>query len=254
MNIDIDLGWIFLVILLAIRLFVIFWLTPLDGVGRLPSRIRVFLVLGLSVFMVNALDLSLSTFSVTFWGFLQSAFQEFLLGAVLAFGLYCGVSAFHVGGKLLDFQSGFGAAAIFNPGTNQQDPIWGTLFTIFALLLFFAGDIHLLLIKGAAFIAMKVPPGSGGIELNLDLIVRQFGLMFLWGFAIVAPAVLMLLLIDMAVGIMAKTMPQMNVYFVILPLKIFIAMFMVSVSLGYAVPLVYSLYKAIMSYWEMSIQ
>ena len=253
MIVDVQAEKVVAIILVATRMGVLFLMTPLDALGRLPARIRVLFVLALSVFLVTVLGVMIEMPLLSGFRLVTAMINEALLGLVLVFGIYSAMAVFHLGGKLLDFQSGFGAAAILNPVTSQQDPLWGTVFTVFSLFIFYASNMHLLVVRGLAYTIQHVPLGGGLVDIPLQLLVEQFGSMFVWGLVLVAPAVIVLLLVDVAVGVMSRTMPQMNVYFVMLPLKIFLAMLVVVLSLAYLVPLVGEVFHSVFSSWEVML-
>lgn len=253
MSIDVFSGWVVLVILLSIRLSILFWMTPFDGVGRLPVRVRVITVLVISGVMASWADIDMGSVADNQWMFFKAGLNEVVIGLFFAFGIYCGFAAIHVAGKVMDLQSGFGAAGVLNPQAGQQDPLWGTVLTVFSIFLFYASDMHLVLLKAFSVMVYLIPPGQAIYELNYALIIQHAGLMFTWGVMIAAPVIFSLLLIDVGIGVMAKTMPQMNVYFVMLPLKIFVALMVVTMSLGYLVPTMYGVFDSIPKYWERGV-
>lgn len=254
MSVDVSINWIFMVLLVSVRLAVLVYATPLDAIGRVPGMIRVLIILGASVLLVNLLDMPV-------WGnapshlfeLLVMGLGEVVIGLTLVLGIHAAIGSFMLAGKILDFQSGFGSAGVFNPATQSQDPLFGTVLTLLAVSLFFALDFHHYFIRGIVYSLETLPPGSILQGLMPDLVIRQFGYMFIYGVMISAPVVFMLLLIDVGVGFMARTMPQMNVYFAILPFKIMAALILLGLSIRYLQPLVERIYLDAFQYWHLSI-
>jgi len=92
--------------------------------------------------------------------------------------------------------------------------------------------------------------GQGLAQLQIDAVVAQFGRMFSYGLMLVAPAVFSLLLLDAGMAIIARTMPQLNIFIVGLPLKIFVGSMVLVFSLNYLGPLFKKIFESVFRYWE----
>ena len=156
-------------------------------------------------------------------------------------------------GQLLDSQTGFAAANILNPTTSAPEPILGALLQLLAVALFFLMDFHHLMLQGIAYSFAAVPLGAGLEGFSIGLALQQFGLMFSYGLMLAAPAVMGLLVVDIGVAMMSRTMPQMNIYFVTLPLKIFLGLALTALSLKYLLPLIRTMFTDIFQYWDRII-
>jgi len=181
---------------------------------------------------------------------LASGITELVVGGLMAFGIFTAFSVFQVGGRVLDMQMGFGVANMIDPATNTQAPMLGTILELFAVMMFFAVDGHLLMIKGIAYSLQMVPPGSAFSSLNFSALIKQFGLMFIYGVAVVAAPLFGILLLDIGLGVVARTMPQVNIFIVSLPLKIFVGLILLAVSMSYMPPLLVKIFESIFQFWE----
>lgn len=253
MQIDLELTWTLLVLLVSIRLGVVFFASPFDALGRLPARVRVFSALGLSVVLVSALGLATVELPGSLLSFGLLAASEALVGLMLAFGFYAAFGSIMVAGKLLDFQAGFGAAQILNPTTNAANPLFGTVLALFAVVIFFTSDAYLVAIRGLSWSLQVLPPGAGILPDALNGIVAQFGVTYLYGIIIAAPVIGALLLLDTGIAVLGRSMPQMNVYFLFLPLKIFAALALVMVALRYLAPVLEQLFLGVFKYWQLTL-
>ncbi|QEY18581.1 type III secretion protein [Cellvibrio sp. KY-GH-1] len=250
MDIEIQTGWIISILLITLRLSILFFATPLDMFGRLPAHIKLFMCLGLAVVLSSGLPPIAYPDRLDLFFLALSFLNEALVGLAMAFGLYCAFGAMSLGGGLLDFQAGFGAANVLNPATNTYEPLLGTILTLLLVIVFFSSGAFSILLRGILFSFQQIPPGNPLNHLSLRDVVAQFGIMFIYGFALAAPVIAMLLLIDTAIGVMSRSMPQMNVYFLFLPLKIAVALVMVAISLRYLSPLMEQLFLTVFRYWE----
>ncbi|EIT85097.1 flagellar biosynthesis protein FliR [Fictibacillus macauensis ZFHKF-1] len=145
-----------------------------------------------------------------------------LLGLLASFLLY-GV---HIIGGFLDLQMGFAIAGVIDPQTGIQTPLMGKYLYHFAMLLLFITNGHYMLLDGIFYSYQFVPIG-GHVDLSAGEVanyaVTVFTAMFLIAFQLAMPIVGTLFLVDLALGIVARTVPQINVFVIGLPLKILVA-------------------------------
>ena len=98
-----------------------------------------------------------------------------------------------------------------------------------AVLIFFAIDGHLVMLRLLQLSFVKLPPGTGVAGLNIGALIAYFGSCFVFGFAIVAPIVLGLFVVDLGVAFMSRTMPQMNVFVMSMALKVIVGLMMLAI-------------------------
>lgn len=237
------------VFLSSLRLSPLFMMAPVFGSIPMPIRVRVMVVLALSAMMVLGLKTEAPVFHST-TDFILAAVSEVVLGGALAFGLFAAFGAFLWGGRLLDMQIGFGVANLFDPITRAQAPLLGTALNMMAVAIFFAIDGHHWLIRGLAASFQYFPPGNARTEFDISAFSAQFGLMFSLGLALVAPVVFMLLLMDIALAAVSRTMPQVNIFIVSMPLKIVLGIFVLAVSLKYIRPVLDRIFGSVFTFWE----
>lgn len=167
----------------------------------------------------------------------------------MAFGVMAVFAAFAVGGKLLDYQMGFGIASLFDPTTATQSSLSGTFLGMLGAVIFLAMDAHHVLIRALAYTFDAVPVGQP-FHLSADVIVSQFGAMFTFGFMLVAPTVVTLMLLDLGTGVASRLMPQVSAYFVVLPVKIFVGLTVLAISLRYMGPFIEHMFAQIATFWR----
>lgn len=250
MSVLIDPAWMVAVFCVAIRLGTVFLLSPvLSGLSGLVT-VRVLLTLTLSVSLVAGLQGPLPTVALEVGPLLLAAGAELVTGLSLAFGVFAAFGAFSVAGKILDVQTGFGMGNVYDPVTRAGAPLFATLLNMAAVVVFFGMDGHHALLRGLAFSLEQVPPGSGLHALDAEAAVRQFGLMFSLGIALVIPVVLCLLLVETGLAVVARVLPQMNVFLIGVPVKIVVGLVVLAMSLGMLQPVMARVYGAIFIYWE----
>lgn len=250
MNLVINSNYILATVLVSIRFSSIFLLTPIFAAAKIPGKFQAIFLLGLSWLLVSGLNISIATDSFSVAALFGMALTEFIIGGMMSFGIFAAFAAFVFGGRILDFQMGFGVANLIDPVTSAQSPLLGTFLNLTAVLSFFLLDGHHMILRGLAYSLERIPPGSFLNELDLSAILAQFGVMFIYGIAVVAPAIFALLLLDVGMAVAARTMPQVNMFIVSMPLKIFIGLLVVAISLNYMAPLLEKVYSSIFIYWE----
>ncbi|MGD9364173.1 MAG: flagellar biosynthetic protein FliR, partial [Desulfobacteraceae bacterium] len=118
------------------------------------------------------------------------------------------------------------------------------------VLTFFLLDGHHMLIRGFAYSIEQLPLGQGIASIQIDAVIAQFGKMFVYGLMLVAPAVFALFLLDIGLAVAARTMPQINIFILGLPLKIFVGSILLALSLKYLSPLLKRIFESLFRYWE----
>lgn len=248
MKLNIDIAWLAAVFLIAVRFGPLFVLAPVFGTGDVPVRVRVFLALALSATFAALVRPSIDPSAMG--QLLAAACGELVIGAALAFGLLAAFGALVFGGRLLDLQIGFGVATLIDPVTRGQSPLLGTLLNLVGITIFFAVDGHHILIKGFAASLEQFPLGQSIAELDVTAVIAQFGVVFVYGLAVIAPAMFALLLLDVALAVMARTMPQMNIFIVSMPLKVVVGLLVLALSARHMLPTLQKLFDTVPLYWE----
>lgn len=250
MNLTIETALLTTILLVFMRISALLLMTPLFAIAPVPLRIRILIMLSFAIVLTAVLPPDKMVGLVTMAGLMGAMLNELVIGAMMAFGLFAAFAVFMFGGRIIDFQMGFGVANLIDPATNSQGPMLGTALNLMAVATFFLLDGHHMLLRGLAYSLETVPPGTTLASLQLAPIVAQFGLMFVYGLTLVAPVVFTLLLLDVGLAVAARTMPQVNMFIVSLPLKIFVGLSMLALSLHYIGPLIGKIFQSIFLYWE----
>jgi flagellar biosynthetic protein FliR len=250
MAIDIDPAWMMAVFFTALRLGVVLMMTPIFSNLSGLVTVRVLLTLSLSALLVSGLGTRLPPPALELGPVLLAALAELVTGLTLAFGVFAAFGAFSVAGKILDVQSGFGLGNVYDPVTRAGAPLFATLLNLAAVAVFFDMDAHHALLRGMAFSLREVAPGSGFHELDAEAVIRQFGLMFSLGVALIIPVMLCLLLAETGLAVVSRVLPQMNVFVVGVPVKIVVGLAVFALTMGTLQPVMARVYASIFIYWE----
>lgn len=148
--------------------------------------------------------------------------KEVSVGLLIGLIGYMVMSVVQIAGGFIDFQMGFAIANVIDPQTGAQSPLIGQYFYMIAILFLLSVDGHHILINGMIHSYTTIPLESflSFGESFGQFIVLTFNRLFLIAFQMALPLVGSLFLVDVALGIIARTVPQLNVFVVGLPLKI----------------------------------
>ncbi|MFP4391785.1 MAG: flagellar biosynthetic protein FliR [Desulfohalobiaceae bacterium] len=209
----------FLLTLLRISLLV--FLLPFFGGQNAPRSVKAALCLVLTLGLWPYLHFSGELFPATTLGLALMAFGELVLGLVLGIVVRIFFAGVQTAGQLIGFQMGFAMMNVVDPMTGVQVTLISQLLYLLSLLLFLSMNGHLYMLHGLGQSFELVPPGE--LLINPQVTEQLLGFssqIFVLGVKIAAPIIVAVFLVDLALGIMAKIAPQVNVLFVGFPLKI----------------------------------
>ncbi|WP_029920458.1 flagellar biosynthetic protein FliR [Nevskia soli] len=241
MDLTLDAGWLIGLLLIATRLAGLFLLSPVLGFGVVPSRIQLVFVFALALIFATSLG-AVSVQVTTLVQLVRLAMVELARGALLALSVNAAFAALNLAGQLMDFQIGFNASAVFNFNTQSQDPVISSMFAMLGGVLFLVFDAHHELLRGLAQSFQVEPVGDLALALDAHRLAAQLGGVFLYGFMVASPVVMGLFLFDVATAFISRSMPQLNIYFVSLPVKIFWGLTLLVTSLTQVGPLIRAIF------------
>ncbi|MBN8432165.1 flagellar biosynthetic protein FliR [Microbulbifer salipaludis] len=219
-----------LVVLAMVRLAPLLFVALSNPLSRVPASVRLMLTATAAIGCVQLSPQLQVPATLGFAEFLRAASIEAFIGTALAAGFFVGSAAVLTLARMVDMQMGFGAAAVLDPATNSSESIIGTLYLWVLFVLTFELGFHYDIL-GILLLSFKLLPMFGsGVELDLGAFTAYLTQQFTLALTIFLPVSMALLIFDFCIGYLAKSMPQMNVYFVGLPLKIFIGLVTLVVS------------------------
>jgi len=250
MSLVIDPGWATAAVLLWMRLGVLFFMTPILSGFNGPPALLAVLSLVLAGLLAAGMPQAAAAVPGTPGAFLWAALLEVALGCVLSFGVHAAFAAFALAGEMLDLQIGFGAGNVFNPVTRTDSPILGAILASLGAVLFFTVDAHHAFMRGLAFSVAQMPPGAVVLHLTPLAVAAQFGAAFSFALAMAAPVLFLLLLLEAGLAVVSRMLPQMNVYFVGLPLKILVGLCAFAIAATTLGPVATRVFASIFHFWD----
>jgi len=215
----------FIVFLLVfIRMTSLFVISPIFGRQNMPSYLKI----GLALFTTFIIGPLLSYVNIEYNNLLEFTLiiiKEFMVGIIIGYVSYLVFSSLYVAGQIIDTQIGFGMVNVLDPKSNIHVPLVGNFLYIFVILIFLMANGHHVLFSAIVKSYSIIPINS--LSFTKELIhnlIAIFSESFLMAVKIAFPIIAAVLISEVALGILARTVPQMNVFIVGLPLKIAIGL------------------------------
>lgn len=225
---------LFFLIVMRMTGFVFF--NPVLGRRNIPSQVKVglslllaVLIYGTAVSKGTAVDIEAGSFLV----FAVLAVKELLIGYLLGFVMQVFDMVMTFAGTVIDFQMGISMAMVYDAQNGGQVALSGNILQMYYLLLFFAVDGHLALIKILALSGEVVPYGevmlsSGAAWLMLDIFVECVVLAMKMAFPLIAFE----FIVQVGVGILTKINPQVNLFVLSIQLRLLVGLVLMILLIG----------------------
>ncbi|MCH7886876.1 MAG: flagellar type III secretion system protein FliR [Candidatus Marinimicrobia bacterium] len=210
---------IFMLVLARISLIVS--VVPIFGSANVPIPVKVGLSVFLTLVSYSFAEASGVPHDLSIAALFTLMLREALIG--MLFGFITGILfyAIQFAGHFISFQMGFAMVQVIDPQSQERVPIIGQFYFILSILLFLLINGHHLVLNVLVESFSIVPIGTGVLSRELTGSLTLIGgRVFVLAIKIASPILVTLFLTDVMMGIIARTVPQMNVFFVSLPLKI----------------------------------
>ena len=207
---------------------------PVFDSKSIPLFFKIALAFTTSMALFPILELEPLALITNFFAMGVSVAGEILLGLVIGFSVKLIFAGIQLAGQLAGYQMGMALANVMDPSSSQQVPLLAQFNNLFALLIFITINAHYWFIRALAHSFQLVPPLNVNFSGSLmEHLIKMSGNMFVIGIQIGAPVIASLLITSVAFGLIARTVPQMNVFIVAMPLKIAVGLLFLGFSLPY---------------------
>ncbi|WP_338754022.1 flagellar biosynthetic protein FliR [Bacillus sp. FJAT-52991] len=231
-------------LLIVVRVSCFFVTMPLFSYRTIPAMHRIGFAIVLSWTMYYTLDLPALEINGEYFILI---IKEALVGLLIGFIAYMILSAIQIAGGFIDFQMGFAIANVIDPQTGVQSPLIGQYLYMFSLLLLLATNGHYLILDGIFYSYQFIPIDQVGLPFEngqiAEYVSQAFNSMFVIAFQMSMPVVASLFLVDVALGIVARTVPQLNIFVVGFPIKIGVAFIVLIIVMGVIFTVVQKLFE-----------
>jgi len=233
-SLSISLPQLQLFFLVFLRVGAILLTIPVFESKSIPHVFKLALAFAISLTLFPMLKLSPPPISGSIFELGVAAAGEILLGFVIGFSVKLIFAGIQLAGQMAGYQMGLAIANVMDPADSQQIPILAQFNNLVALLVFLSINAHYWFIRALTQSYRLVPPLNFHIDGSLvEHLIKLSGNMFVIAIQVGAPVTAVLLVTTVAFGLVARTVPQMNIFIVAMPLKIGVGLLFLGFSLPY---------------------
>ena len=211
--------------LCSVRIAAMFMSSPVFSLTQIPSLVKVGLSLIISFLVYGTLNISSTLIPQTLIQLVIATGKEIIVGASIGFTATLVFNAVIVAGQLMDFSIGFSMAQYYDPTTSGNSTPIERLFNWIAIMIFITFNFHQIIISAVIKSFSLIPVGLSSITSNSFIVlVNTFSSSFYLAMQLAAPIIIILFLTDFTLGLIARTVPQLNVFLLSLPIKILVGL------------------------------
>ena len=225
-------------LLIWLRVSTMLYVFPVFQASQIPTLVRIGLGMLVSFVIVHVVPVMHPLPDLG--ALVVAGVSQVVLGLIVGFAAYLVFMGIQFAGEIMDIQIGFAVVNVLNPATQQQVTIVGELQLTLATLFFLVSNSYLVFLRGigGSFNLVPLPyiNMDPSVAANVVTFMQQA---FLIVFQVAAPTAVALFLVNIALGLMSRVAPQMNVFVVGFPLQGGVGLLMMALSvplLGYVAP------------------
>lgn len=205
---------------------------PVFSSKNIPGLFKAGLALAFTIILYQTPDLcSHYDLAIGTIPFCIGLAGEIVIGFIIGISAQLIFAGIQLGGQIIGFQMGLSIANILDPLTSSQVSVTARFNDLMAMLIFLAVNAHYLFLRAIAESFQILPPlGFQFTRSLMDKLIVLAGNMFVIAIRVAGPVMGVLLLVSVALGLIARMVPQLNVFIVAMPLKIIIGLFIMGVS------------------------
>jgi flagellar biosynthetic protein FliR len=227
-------GWIAALLWPFVRILALIATAPVLHDNSVPRRLKIALALAVTVLVAPLLPppaVGLSSPQAV-----AVLAEQVLLGAALGFAMRIVFAAVELAGEMIGLQMGLSFAGFLDPQSGNPVPLVASFLGLVASLVFLAINGHLMLIAAVTESFAVWPVGAAGAKIDLPKMVGWGGEVFRLGLHLSLPVLATLLLINVALGVLARAAPQLNLLAVGFPATLLAGFLLLSAMLPVFIP------------------
>lgn len=252
----VGLDWLpntaFLYLLLFSRIGAILMLMPALGEDMIPMRMRLSFALAFTLVVYPLLSPQLPTMPADFMAIVGLIFHELAIGIMLGAIVRITVMATQVAGAIIAFQAGLSAAMAADPTqVGVQGAVFGSFLSFLGMVLIFATDLHHVALAATydsyAIFPLDTPlMFDDAAQLAIRTVAGAFGV----GVQMAAPFIVFGLVFNLGAGILARLMPALQVFFLLMPANIMLGLVLFAMLLAMMMGWYLSSFEAHLAMWR----
>jgi flagellar biosynthesis protein FliR len=218
------------------RILAILVQVPVFGSEVVPTQVKLGLSVILAMIVLPWSPLPAGVEAIPWLLYATLILRELIIGLLAGFAAALTFGAFQITGKLIDMSSGFGAGQVFNPAMSEAGGTLDQFFILVVMLYFMLTNGHHVFLQGLQATFRLLPLNQPLPEINPEALLKLSSGLITSGVQMALPVVGALFLTDLTLGLLAKVAPQINVFFLGLPIKVWVGIFALSLLFSFFVP------------------
>lgn len=241
------------IILIFIRVTSFIVVSPGFSIKGLPSVAKIALSMGITLAAYSAVPLMSEAAGTLFFAIL--VLKEVLLGIAIGFITKLFFSAVEIAGNFVDFQVGFSMGAVYDPSMGINVSYYGKIYYWLSMCVFYMTNLHHIVIKSLVQSFRSLPISSTDLgDFGVEGMMKLLGIIFELAFNLSAPMMIVALLTEVILGLISRSVPQINVLILGMPLKIVASFLMMLILLPILIENIHTTLPLMVKYMNEFVQ
>jgi flagellar biosynthetic protein FliR len=234
LSLSFPLDQILFFLFVLVRVAAILFVVPFFESRNVPVLVKVGLAFSVTWLLLPRLNISVPSINTAPVALAVGIGSEIAIGLIIGLMVKLLFTGVQLAGQIAGFQMGFAIANVVDPASSLQIPMLSQFLNLFAFMIFLTLNIHYYFIKALVDGFETIPLLGARFEGNLyALIMEMTAQAFVIAVQIGAPVMVALMLTSVALGLLARTVPQMQIFIVAMPLKIILGLLFLGFSLPF---------------------
>ncbi|MBF0497001.1 MAG: flagellar biosynthetic protein FliR [Deltaproteobacteria bacterium] len=206
-------------LLIFFRIAAVLFVSPIIGAKSVPSRTKIGLAILITFILMPVVNIP--TLKTNVFALVVGLIGEVMIGALIGLTVQFVLAAVELAGQIMGFQMGLSIVSAFDPMTNAQSSVIGNFQNMIATLFFLCFNAHHVFLTGFAESFIMIPPLTVSLSgATSSVLMDLFTKMLILSIKFSAPVMAMNLFLNVVLGVLGRTAPQMNIFMLGLPIQI----------------------------------
>lgn len=219
-------------VLILMRVSPILFMMPILNSRDIPSMLKIGLTLTVGLILLPVVKIDPRFLPQEPFQFRSLMIAELMIGFILSLSVQVIFAGIQLGGELVSFEMGFSMASVVDPQSGVSTPVISQFIYFMAILIFLAMDAHHWFFRAVYQSFLLLAPGEIHLRAGLySHLLNLMGNLFVIAVKVAAPVLAVMMFIKIAMGILAKAAPQVNILMASFPLTIGIGLLFIAFSI-----------------------
>lgn len=206
-------------LLILFRIAAVLFVAPVIGAKSVPSRTKIGLAIVITFVLMPVVNIP--TLKTNVFALVVGLIGEVMIGALIGITVQFVLAAVELAGQIMGFQMGLSIVSAFDPMTNAQSSVIGNFQNMIATLFFLCFNAHHVFLIGFAESFAMIPPLTVSLSgATSSVLMDFFSKMLILSIKFSAPVMAMNFFLNVMLGVLGRTAPQMNIFVLGLPIQI----------------------------------